>query len=594
MLGPVFSIEIVTSLRRARYFAMRILYGCALLFALWIAYTGSTRGYSQTPNIRIVAEMAQAFFLTITTMQLVVVLLVGPAIVAGTIAQERQRRTIEYLFATDLSNLEIVLGKLAARLVHLFFIVLVGLPVVALARMLGGVPADLMLQTLVITLSTIMWVGSVSICVSVFAPKARDGVTRAYLVLFGMLVLPGLVLFFIELLNDFSINIDDRWFLIGQLYNPFVAFVFSASPGDATVALGAWGAVGILVVEQLFISVVCLLVAVRSVRRVHVKQASRLPVKDRPSLIAGRGRRPSLGNHPMLWKEMFLPTLRTRHPRLQRAASRLILVTAVGGTLWVFLRNMGQPDAYFWFAVTVGAIVACLGILSLAARAATAVTTEKEQETWQPLVSSPLEGRAIIGAKILGSLHSYRGHVFLLLVLWLPCAMHKPMSLAGIAFSFLALTAVGLFASAMGVLISLRSDSSMRALSWTLGTMVFLGGGYMFCCVPVLFLGSSGDEILMAMVLAPCSPFLIVSPMITAWLWEGGGSEESLFAAYLLGVIGYGIGAAVLYTTAVTRFDESVGRAIRKHQRTSSLWVNTPPPETPHGPSGAEVAQTDS
>ena len=54
-----------------------------------------------------------------------------PAVAAGGIASERQRRTIEYLFATDLSNGEIVLDKLCARLLTVGKLLLATLPVLA-------------------------------------------------------------------------------------------------------------------------------------------------------------------------------------------------------------------------------------------------------------------------------------------------------------------------------------------------------------------------------------------------------------------------------------------------------------------------------
>ena len=72
-------------------------------------------------------------------MQLLAVLLIGPALAAGTIAQERERRTMEYLYATPLSNLEIIIGKLGGRVLQILYLVLSGVPVLALAMLLGGI-----------------------------------------------------------------------------------------------------------------------------------------------------------------------------------------------------------------------------------------------------------------------------------------------------------------------------------------------------------------------------------------------------------------------------------------------------------------------
>ena len=57
----------------------------------------------------------------------------------GTIAQERERRTMEYLYTTPLSNLEIIIGKLGGRVLQILYLVLSGVPVLALAMLLGGI-----------------------------------------------------------------------------------------------------------------------------------------------------------------------------------------------------------------------------------------------------------------------------------------------------------------------------------------------------------------------------------------------------------------------------------------------------------------------
>ena len=77
-------------------------------------------------DINSIAQFTSAFFATFGVMQLLAVLLIGPALAAGTIAQERERRTMEYLYATPLSNLEIVIGKLGGRVLQILYFVLSG------------------------------------------------------------------------------------------------------------------------------------------------------------------------------------------------------------------------------------------------------------------------------------------------------------------------------------------------------------------------------------------------------------------------------------------------------------------------------------
>ena len=135
--GPILAVELVTTSRRTRYFVLRVIYAAALFFALWFTHQ-ETLG-SSSGDINSIARFTAAFFGAFGVMQLMAVLLIGPALAAGTIAQERERRTMEYLYATPLSNLEIVIGKLGGRVLQILYLVLSGVPVLALAMLLGGI-----------------------------------------------------------------------------------------------------------------------------------------------------------------------------------------------------------------------------------------------------------------------------------------------------------------------------------------------------------------------------------------------------------------------------------------------------------------------
>ena len=150
--GPILAVELVTMSRRTRYFALRVLYAAALFFALWVAHQ-ETLG-SASGDINSIARFTAAFFGTFGVMQLMAVGLIGPALAAGTIAQERERRTMEYLYATPLSNLEIIIGKLGGRVLQILYLVLAGVPVLALAMLMGGIAPRAIVSLTAITLST--------------------------------------------------------------------------------------------------------------------------------------------------------------------------------------------------------------------------------------------------------------------------------------------------------------------------------------------------------------------------------------------------------------------------------------------------------
>src|SRR5262245_39826726 len=104
-----------------------------------------------------------------------------PAYTAGAIAEEKDRKTLEFLLATDLRDREIVLSKLAARLANLGLIVLTGLPILSLTQFLGGVDPNLVLAGFGFTALTLASLASFSILASAYFQKPRDAITVTYL-----------------------------------------------------------------------------------------------------------------------------------------------------------------------------------------------------------------------------------------------------------------------------------------------------------------------------------------------------------------------------------------------------------------------------
>ena len=200
MLGPVFRHEMVASGRKRRYHLIRCLAGLFLLLLLWISYQGAVveagyyDGYSSSETLSIAArsQLTFVFFSSFVWMTLIGVLGVTPAIAAGAIATERERRTIEYLFATDLSNAEIVLDKLFARLFLIGQLVLGTLPILAIFRLLGGVPGDYLLLHFAALASTAFLAASLTLLISAGCEKARDSVSQSYGALFFWFIAPGL------------------------------------------------------------------------------------------------------------------------------------------------------------------------------------------------------------------------------------------------------------------------------------------------------------------------------------------------------------------------------------------------------------------
>jgi ABC-type transport system involved in multi-copper enzyme maturation permease subunit len=124
VVGPMFGYELVKLARRGQQPKLRVALVLLLLVGLLVTYlrqfgTNSLDaffGSGQTLQVNEMSEFARNFLIAFLFTQLVAVVLITPAVVGGAIAEEKERGTIDYLKASLLTNREIVLGKLAARL----------------------------------------------------------------------------------------------------------------------------------------------------------------------------------------------------------------------------------------------------------------------------------------------------------------------------------------------------------------------------------------------------------------------------------------------------------------------------------------------
>ncbi len=166
------------------------------------------------------ARFAEGLFWSFAITQAVTVLLLTPVMMAGVIADEKQRRTLHYLMASRLSSAEIVLGKLLAKLLHLAVFLGVGFPVLSLLTLFGGVAPESIGLSYALTVSALIFVAGLSILVSTYARTVREAVLVVFLLAGAWLSLPPLI----EQLLRYTFPGLERW--IG----PINAWVFATNP----------------------------------------------------------------------------------------------------------------------------------------------------------------------------------------------------------------------------------------------------------------------------------------------------------------------------------------------------------------------------
>jgi hypothetical protein len=510
ILGPVFRGELLRTARRGRYYLLRFVYGSILLFLIWSGYHQTFRDTSTT-TIAAVAGFAERTFITFAIVQLITILLLIPAIFGGSIVDEKQRKTLHYLMASQLSSAEIVLDKVLGRLPHLVVFLAMGLPIVSILGLFGGIPAEYVIIAYVGTCSTATFAVALTVLVSTLARGVRASILSSYILVLGWLLLPPLITLFGSMLRPaayFWVSPVNEWLTAsGPLGVFYQGMMRRGSPITAVSLPVVMAELEWMVKLQLGGALLLLLLAIWQLRPTFRRQEA-TPAR-RTWFRGGRGRRrrprrferPDCGDDAILWKERYFApsdifTRMVLLPAIIAVTLPLALITEAQGDFSAVVRdlwrhgwhlnvNQGQNLARA-LQVDLGWYTA-FWLLAIAGACASGVTIEREEDTWVSLTATPLTGREILRAKVLGAIWNQRGFGAVMIFLWAVGLLTGAVYPLGVLASIAIVAVLTWLVAAVGIHASLRSSSTSRAISSAITTLC-LFNGYPFIFI-VWFLG---------------------------------------------------------------------------------------------------------
>lgn len=553
LFGPVLRYDLVCTARRARYFVMRFFYALLLFLVLYVFYIVKLKSIT-TEKIahKLLIDFAELFSYIYLLIQYLLVLIMTPAYVGSAIAEEKERRTLEFLLATDLRSQEIIFGKVASRLGNLLMFLLAGLPVLAFVLFFGGVDPELLKNGFLATLATVFSLTAVSIVCSVQAKRSRDGIIRSYFMVVGYFIFGFLLSWLIMILQGkffgglTATKWDDadptlkglsyftEYYLTGDMFHAI--YLYAANYAAPFLGNKSWTGIDLgtsldallrnYLIFHLSLAVLCLVYAVWRLRPIFVQQTYGdtrrrriLPVQatkttiSTSSLTAGevessprperqmkvKERRFRLRDWPpMIWKELLVPrqskrTWRSRlFTALQWAVFLLpipIIVMFSSSFRYVRWDEIGQ--GLNWYARIAGTVCMVLMILAAGIRAANAICSERDQETLDTLLSTVLTDRSIIWGKWLGAALGYGPSLYLLVIIWTLCLITGGLAFDAILLQLVALLIYSGFAAALGLFFSAGARNTTRSLLGTLfWLIIWMGGHWAFLGLVLIFSGS--------------------------------------------------------------------------------------------------------
>lgn len=497
LFGPILFFDLVRSARRQRYFVVRyiillLLFGL-LFFVHWTLNFGEVARKWTTFDAQ---HFTITYFVVFVVIQSSLLVILGPAYVAGCIAEEKERQTLEFMLATDLDNREIVFGKLISRLGNLLFIFLSGLPFLSILQFLGGVDPTLIVAWAATTAIGLVSMSCLCMLNSVLNRRSRDAIAISYFCILGYLLLSGASWqFAVRGFAPAWVNPTEleKILYVGSAGNPIVLATFAVDDlniGHPIEAVLMKYLRDFAIFHGLLALAACLL-SVLLLRRYALNQST-----DRTRRRWRiRWPRPPVLAQPLLWKEVFVE--KSLYVNLiGRIVFCLLLAVAVA-TLWYSLdspRLMSEEVITNWVQM-VGMVGACLLLLTVAGRAATSVSHERDKETIDGLLTAPVNTDAVLFAKWLGAVLSIRWGMFLLAVLYGLGILFGSIHWVTLPLMMLAWFIYTSVVALLGLWYSVVCRTSTSATVWTYLSTAGLGVGHwldMLCMIPLFIAGQYG------------------------------------------------------------------------------------------------------
>jgi ABC-type transport system involved in multi-copper enzyme maturation permease subunit len=218
------------------------------------------------------------------------------------------------------------------------------------------------------------------------------------------------------------------------------------------------------------------------------------------------------------------------------------------------------------WAKAVGALVACLLLLGVAVRAATAISGERDRQTLDNLLTTPLSSTAILAGKWLGSVSSIGWGGLWLGSIWgisIACGGLDRVSLPLLLLAWIVYASL---LATVGLWFSLVCRNSLHATLWTLFGTLAIGVGLLLVPLEVLLFSpgaiNPAVEWLTRLQLGLTPP--VVLGRLLAFTREDlqffGRKEPWEVQFALLGLLIWSVAAAVLWAVTCSRFRGATGR----------------------------------
>ena len=196
-LNPVFVREMRVRMCSTRLLCVMLSYAGLLAAVVCIGLAQSGEG---------LAAESRDLYQGLCLGQMLLLIFMAPALSAGTISVERERKTLKLLAVTLLKPWAVVWGKFAVILVCMLLLLASSLPIFGLCLMLGGLSPREVGLTYLLCLVTAVAMGTIAMFCSSLYRKTSRATGAAFSMIFLLILVPYAVYYLIEIVTGAKVG----------------------------------------------------------------------------------------------------------------------------------------------------------------------------------------------------------------------------------------------------------------------------------------------------------------------------------------------------------------------------------------------------
>ena len=475
LAGPLFSREALTVPRQFMHFLIRSGYVGAF-FVLMYTAAQTTFGWQEVRNLGDIARFGQLVFQVFALVQLAMMVFFASLFAAGNVAQEKDRRTMLLLLMTDLSDSELVLGKLFSSLLLPCVLLVTSIPVFAFVQMMGGVSPNQIGCAIAISAATGLAAGSWGSLVAFWREKTFQTLAIS---LIGIVLFLGIIEGVVAIVGALS----SMGIIVGAM-NPFRAMLRVLDPLNTS---GGKTYESIAMISAGFLAALALTIIVLTILQVRIWNPSRtlgdMATRDEKDRGVSRPPRP-VWNSPVIWREMMTKAYGRKVIFIKLAY--IVIAATAFYSIWNTPPNSAKV---LGMVSPVGAAFIAVSLLSMMlinAQGVTALTSERDGGTLELLLVTDISAKEFIIGKLGGILYNSKELILIPLLFMVKNLLEGVLTFENFTYIALGFLALVLFSAMLGLHSGLSYTISRTAIANSLGTMFFLFVGIFICMILIL------------------------------------------------------------------------------------------------------------